>query len=324
LLSLVPWVASHPDGVRLEEICSRFQIKPDVLRADLDSLLMVGLPPHTPDMYVDVILDEDRVTIQPQWFDRPLRLTPEQALALVTSGASLLAVPGADPAGPLARGLAKLAEALGVPDASTTVDLGAAPTGVLDLLLEARRARTTVDIDYYAFGRDLRSRRTIEPWHVYNELGAWYVQAWCHQADGERVFRVDRIAEAASTGEQATAVPGSPTLGVFRPAEDDPQVTLALAPEAAWVVEQYPCRDVVEHDDGTVEVTLTVTAVPWFERLLVRLGPAARMLGDDTEDGLAGVGRDAADRIAARYLGVPAGVAPTIEDASDPTTMPPL
>ena len=35
----------------------------------------------------------------------------------------------------------------------------------------------------------------------------------------------------------------------------------------------YPCDDVTELDDGRLRIVLPVTATPWLERLLLRLGP---------------------------------------------------
>ena len=301
LLSLVPWVAAHPDGVEVDEVCERFQIRRDVLLADLDALMMVGLPPYTPDTFVDAWVEDDRVVINPQWFDRPLRLTPEQALALVATGASLLQVPGADPDGPLARGLAKLAAAVDVDPAAIEVDLGRADPGRLELLLQARRERRAVEIDYYAYGRDQRSHRVGEPWQVYADQGQWYLQAHCRQAGGERLFRVDRIHGATLLDEVVEPPVEDATLGVFHPDAEDPTVTLDLGAGARWVVEQYPCEAVDELGDGRVRATLRVTAPAWLERLLVRLGPQARVV--DGDPALAGAGRRAAERILARYRG---------------------
>ena len=42
------------------------------------------------------------------YFRRPLRLSPQEGLALVSAGSALLSVPGADPDGALATALAKL------------------------------------------------------------------------------------------------------------------------------------------------------------------------------------------------------------------------
>ena len=98
-----------------------------------------------------------------------------------------------------------------------------------------------------------------------------------------------RPIEARFAGTIAATVPG--------PAH---QVALDLAPDARWVVDQYPHDDVEELDDGRVRVTLAVTALAWLERLLVRLGPAVSVveappgLGDDTRSA-------AARRILGRY-----------------------
>ena len=114
LLALLPWLADHP-GSTITEIGERFGIDPKQLLDDLNVVWMVGIPPYTPDQLIDLEIDDDRVTVNlGSYFRRPLRLTPAQAVALVAAGQSLVSVPGTDPEGPLARGLAKLAEALQV------------------------------------------------------------------------------------------------------------------------------------------------------------------------------------------------------------------
>lgn len=302
LLSLAPWVAAHADGVPIADVCSRFEISRKVLLADLDSLMMVGLPPFTPDTYVDVVVDDDRVWITPQWFDRPLRLTPEQALVLVAAGRSLLGVPGADPEGPLARGLEKLAAALGVDPAAVEVDLGDADAAVLAELGRACRERRAVRLDYYAFGRDQRGTRVVEPWAVFNDQGNWYLQGWCREAEGERVFRVDRVQGVEVLEHEPIDPPAEPpSMAVFSPGPMTPQVTLELAPGAAWVVEQYPMVAVEALDSGWVRVTVSVTARPWLERLLLRLGPAVRIVAEPDE--FVGLRAAAAARVLARYRG---------------------
>jgi len=194
LLALVPWVVAA-EGPTVEEVCTRFGMTEAELLADLDLVFLCGVHPFTPDTLMDFELQDGRVWIRyADWFRRPLRLTPEEGLALVAAGATLLAVPGSDPAGPLARALGKIAGVLGV-DASTSleVDLGAAPSGVLDTLRAAVDGARQVEIDYYAYGRDERTRRAVDPWAVYAADGEWYLQAWCHLAQAERRFRVDRI-----------------------------------------------------------------------------------------------------------------------------------
>jgi proteasome accessory factor C len=306
LLAIVPWVAGHPEGVPVDEVTTRFAVSRKELLADLSKLPMVGVWPFTADTLVDVVVEDDRVWIHPQWFDRPLRLTPTQGLALVTAGTGLADLPGFDPGGPLATGLAKVAAVLGVePGRTVEVELGPADEDVLGLLLEASRQGRAVELDYYSYGRDERSRRVVEPWRVYHDEGNWYLEAWCRTADGERVFRVDRISWARGLDEVVERTAEPPTLGVFSPDPDDPAVTLELDAAAAWVPERYPCSEVTPLPEGGVRVRITVTARPWLERLLVRLGPHARVL--DADPALADAGRDAARRIRERYGRRPAG-----------------
>src|SRR6478735_7607930 len=178
MLAIVPWVAGQADGATVEEICRRFDLAPDQLHACLDTVFMVGVHPYTPDALVDVIVDHDRVRITlPDFFTRPLRLTPAQAFALLAAGRSLQSVPGADPSGPLARGLAKLADTIGTGSpAVVEVDLGEAPGEALAVLQQAAVDRRTVEIDYYSYGRDAHGVRRVDPWRVQAEQGQWYVE----------------------------------------------------------------------------------------------------------------------------------------------------
>jgi len=197
LLAMLPWIAAHP-GSRLDEIGARFGISRDQLQADLDVVWMVGLPPYTPDQLIELEMDEDRVSVRlGDYFRRPLRLTADQALALVAAGQSLLSVPGSDPEGPLARGLEKLAAALSVdPGDAVQVALGGATSETLVRLRQALDQGRRVRLDYYAYGRDERSEREVDPHRLWAEGGNWYLGGYCHRAEGARVFRVDRIHRA--------------------------------------------------------------------------------------------------------------------------------
>ena len=300
MLSLVPWVAAQ-GSASVEEICRRFEIDEDQLLRDLDTVSMVGLYPYTPDVLIELYVDDGRVHINlPQAFDRPLSLTPEQGLALVAGGSTLLATPGADPDGPLARGLAKLSTAL---DASGSADidvrLGAVSGRVLDVLRAALRARRQVEIEYYTYGRDELTERVVNPYRVTTDQGQWYLAAYCHQAEGDRLFRIDRI-RTASLLDTTYEPPADDTIeGVFSPTGDEPRVEIDLAPDARWVVEQYPVEATTELPGGGLRVSLLVTARPWLERLLLRLGPAAVVV--DAPDDLRLAGRTAAGRVLARY-----------------------
>lgn len=302
VLTIVPWVAAN-DGPTIDDICARFGVARDELLEDLNVVWMVGLPPYTPDELVEVVVDGDRVWIHyADFFSRPQRLTPEQGLALLAAGASFAALPGHDPDGPLARGLAKLANVLEIDVADAlAIELGEAQPELLDLLRRAIGERRRVRIDYYAYGRDERRERVVEPYRLQAEEGAWYVFGHCREAGGDRIFRVDRIHGAELLDEGFELPAELPPLQLFRPSDDDPRVTLELAAEARWVAEQYPVEQVDEVGDGRLRVRLAITAKPWFERLLLRLGPSTKVVEAPDGSGLDTLASSAAARVLERY-----------------------
>src|SRR5205814_6386914 len=123
VLALVPWILAHP-GVTIAELAERFEVSEAELERDLELLPLCGLPPYTADRLIDVWVVDGAVEIRlAEYFERPLRLTPAEGLALLAAGRALLSVPGSDVDGPLATALAKLDDALGAPGA-LAVDVG--------------------------------------------------------------------------------------------------------------------------------------------------------------------------------------------------------
>ena len=300
LLAMVPWIAAH-DGPTVAEVCARFDLTPKQLAADLDVVWLVGLPPYTPDALIDVVQEGDRVWIHfADVFATPQRLTPDQAVALLTAGASVLALPGAPDDDALARGVAKLAAVLGV-DAKEVldVDLGLAGADVIGVLRTAVAEHRRVHLDYYSYGRDARTERDVDPYVVQAGDGSLYLLGHCHLAGAERRFRVDRIARATLLDQGFDPPEVPPSIELFQPDEGDPRVVLDLAPSAAWVADAHPVESVQQLAGGDLRVTLAVAAEAWFERLLLTLGPQARVV--EAPGDLADAGRRASARILDRY-----------------------
>ena len=294
----MPWIAEHP-GAALEEIAARFGVSEAELEHDLELLPLCGLPPYTPDRLIEVEIVDGHVWIRfAEYFDRPLRFSAEEGLALLTAGRALLAVPGSDERGALATALDKLAGALGATE-GLSVEVGEPPH--LDALRRAADTRERVEIDYYSFGRNATTSRKIDPRSVFHAFGHWYAAAYCHQAQDDRLFRLDRIRAVRPTGEHFDPTAGEePDFGesVYHPRTDDPRVTLELDAAATWVVESYPSEEVEERPDGSWRVVLAVSERAWLERLLLELGPAARVVAPAE---LQTVGAEAADRLLTRY-----------------------
>jgi proteasome accessory factor C len=299
LLAIVPWVAAH-DGPAVAEVCRRFEVEEDELLDDLGLLFLCGVHPFTPDVLIDVDVADGRVWIRmADFFRRPLRLSPQEGLALVSAGSALLSVPGADPEGALATALAKLEDVLGVgADDGFEIELGQVTPAVLNTVRQAADAHRKVELDYYSFGRDGHSTRVVQPWRVFNASGQWYLSGFCERAGGERLFRVDRIGraevQAATFEPPASAAPRPPAL--YHPGPEDPLVVIDLEPPAHWVAEQYPNEAVQVINADVLRVALRTSQRAWLERVLLRAGPDARVVeGDPT------VVSSAAARLLARY-----------------------
>jgi proteasome accessory factor C len=238
------------------------------------------------------------------YFARPLRLTRSEALAIYLRGTVLAGAPGLEEAPALSSALAKLADALGpetlgdLPERVDSAGDGRTP----DTLAELRRAATERErlrIEYYAASGAETTEREIDPEEVFFAIGNWYVAAWDHRSNSERLFRADRIHAAAATGKRfeprGLRGAGRP---LYTAAEDDVRVTVRLGPEARWVAEYYETSREVELEDGRLEVELPAGRLEWLERLLLRLWPDAEVVDPH---GLVERVRELAGRTRERY-----------------------
>jgi predicted DNA-binding transcriptional regulator YafY len=295
ILALVPFLVAHP-GIAKRDVADRFGLTLDELDADLDLVLMIGVPPFSGGDYIDVDDDGEHVTLlMAESFRRPVRLSPAEGLALLAAGRALLAVPGAENDGPLASALGKLEVALGSPE--LVVQL-AAPTH-LDAVRSASDERRSIEIEYHGATRDEPTTRVIDPVTVFCAAGEWYGDAFCHRADAERLFRIDRIRAVRPLGSHFVPRDDDATvLDVYRPRADDPRVTIDLTPRAHWVAERYPIESQIQRDNGNLRVTLAITEPEFLARLMLRLGSTAAIVDPPQWRSIA---LDPARRILDRY-----------------------
>lgn len=301
VLSALLWIAEH-DGPTLAEAAQRFGISEATLLADLELATMIGADSDEYlEMPVEMYVEGDRVFVHLHAFDRPLRLTPAEALALIVAGAAGRGAAGEpDPA--LTRAVGKLADLLGIDvDDQLDIDLGLGDADVVHALQQAVDQHRAVEIEHVKAESDAPTRRVVEPWSLFRDQGAWYLNGYCRVAAGERSFRVDRVLSARVLDEVVDPPADPPTASALRPDADAPRVVLDLEPAARWVVENHPCESVEEMPDGRLRVTLAVVSPPWAERLLLRLGPDATVVSADPPLGPADPGPAAARRVLARY-----------------------
>lgn len=284
LLALVPYLLARP-GVRLADVAEDFGISEERLRKDLNLLWVCGLPGHGPGDLIDVEFEGDTVTLlEPAGVTRPLRLTVDEALALIVALRALAETPGLDERDAVDRALAKVEQAAGtaaVP--ATRVEISVeGEERVLPVVQSALEQHKQLHLSYYVPGRDETTERDVDPMRLLLVEGRSYLEAWCRRVESVRLFRLDRVADVQLLDLPAAppqeAAPRDLSQGLFRPGPDDLIVTLALRPGAAWVADYHPCESVKESADGGLTVRLRARDTAWVRRLALRLGDQARVL----------------------------------------------
>jgi proteasome accessory factor C len=117
---------------------------------------------------------------------------------------------------------------------------------------------------------------------VFSAIGSWYVVAWDHRSNDERLFRADRIRSATPTGERfrprGLEGAGRP---LYTPSERDVAVRLRLGPSARWIAEYYETARVEEMRDGRLDVELPAARLEWVARAALRAGADLEVVHPD-------------------------------------------
>lgn len=314
LLSLVPYLREH-DGAAMADVARAFDISLRTLRDDLNVLWMCGMPGLTPGDLIDIDMDavdgEGVIHLSnADYLTRPLRLSADEALALVLGLRTLREIAGPGQRNAVDRALRKLeiaAGSTGTDRASVRVTAGQdeVQTRIVDGLQRGRR----LDLTYDVASRAETTRRLVDPLRVFVLEGYGYLEAWCFSAQALRTFRLDRVVEVVVTETPVAAHDvqlKDLSTGWFEALRDAPLVTLDLAPEAAWVAEYYPTEAVSTRADGGLTVTLRVTDPAWLRGLLLQLrGGAVVVAPAGAGDSAAEAAQEALDQYAA-LLGVAA------------------
>lgn len=287
LLTMVPWLMNR-QGIDIDEAATTLGVSTGQIEADLQLLFVCGTPGHLPDDLIEAEWEQGHVYVRnADEISKPLRLTRDEALALSVGLRTLLDVPGLTDRDAVDRALTKLVDATGETTPrreQVSVQLEVGQETALPTCREALSQGKQLHLRYLVPSRDEVTERDVDPLRLFTADGHWYLEAWCHQAQDSRTFRLDRVedihitdAPVTVTSDRLDAAP--PEFFSTLDAGSD-TVRLRLSKAAYWVCEYYPCVDVERHEDGA-EATFVVGDGRWLTRLLLQLGGDAVVLHPD-------------------------------------------
>src|SRR5690242_7687902 len=292
------------ERLRVEDVCDRLQITEQELREYVNVLNVVNFGGGSYVLYAEVG-DDGWVEIDPEPysdnFARPARLLPVEAKALV---AAIDLIGEHLPEGALASAREKIVGALGSDPAEQGLQiatLGGDDPSFARLVNEAVAGHRRLRMEYYKPDEDEITRRTIEPYALFNGREGWYVAAVDVAKDDLRHFRLDRIKDATLLDETFEPRPEIDALGDVEgwprtgevPASRTARVW--FSPERArWAREELAVAE--ELSDGAVVVALPFAGTDWLvRRVPAEAGDAAVLEPEDARHAV----RDAVVRLAA-------------------------
>jgi predicted DNA-binding transcriptional regulator YafY len=273
--------------VAIDELCERLQLSDEELREDVNVLNVVNFGGGSYVLYAEIDEQAREIEVDPEPysdnFDRPARLLPVEAKALV---AAIDLIGEHIPEGSLASAREKIVAALGEDPMEQGLQVASASgddAGVAREISEAIVEHRLVELEYFKENEDDLVKRTVEPYALTNGREGWYVASFDPERDGMRHFRLDRIKHVKVTDEtfapRPEVDPAAEVDGWLRTGEVEASRTARVwvSPERArWAREAR--RVVEERSDGAVIVELSFAGVDWLVREILREAGDAAVL----------------------------------------------
>jgi proteasome accessory factor C len=288
---------TQPGGlgrVKIAEVCERLQLSDEELREDVNVLNVVNFGGGSYVLYAEIKEEEGEIEVDPEPysdnFDRPARLLPVEAKALV---AAIDLIGEHIPEGSLTSAREKIVAALGedpMEQGLQVAHAGGDDSEVARVVSTAIVERRIIELEYYKENEDQIVERRVEPYALTNGREGWYVASFDPERDAMRHFRLDRIKRVGVTEERfeprPEVDPAAEVDGWLRTGEVETSRAarvLVFPSRARWAREAR--RVVEERGDGSVVVELSFAGTDWLVReILKEAGDAAVLEPKDARE----------------------------------------
>jgi proteasome accessory factor C len=294
LASILIRSGRRKERLQIAELCERLNLSDEELREDINVLNVVNFGGGSYVLYAEILEQEGEIDVDPEPysdnFDRPARLLPVEAKALV---AAIDLIGEHVPEGSLSSAREKIVVALGEDPMEQGLHVAHATGNDHEVAQTISRAiveRRLVELDYYKENEDEFLLRRVEPYALTNGLQGWYVASFDPEKGAMRHFRLDRIRRADVCEEsfepRPEVDPAAEVDGWLRTGEVEASRTARVwiaAERARWAREQRRVGE--ELADGSIVVELGYAGTDWLVReVLKEAGDAAVLEPEDARD----------------------------------------
>jgi predicted DNA-binding transcriptional regulator YafY len=165
------------------------------------------------------------------------------------------------------------------------------PEHLFQDVMGALIGRQQLHISYHGRRKDDLSERNISPQRLTQYRNSWYLDAWCHKAEGLRSFALERISGQSLLEDAAKEVPGKVmaehfdrSYGIFSgPAVNT--AVLKFSPEMSrWVADEqwHPEQRGSFDEQGAWILELPFSSARELVMDILRYGPEVEVLAPDS------------------------------------------
>lgn len=289
LLDLVPFLSSH-SHISLKELASEFGVSEKEMANELTALSMCGLPGYTPYELIEIYFESGFVTINNhESLDIPRALTNVEVASLLI-GLALLKEAVAKDQDEIHSKIDSLSEKLSAILGSTIEISAPSDVPFLAAISRAIAARSSLTISYLSPLKDEVEERLISPLAVKSEGTFTYIHSYCHNSQGYRNFRSDRISAVAEVAPQPEPVEPLPTID-----SEKVSVDLSVLGRRRAAAEALQLSSIPTNGALTTEVFST----EWVEKMVTAFSPDIVL---DSPDASRNRVRSRLEKILALYL----------------------
>lgn len=287
ILHLIPTL-SDGESHGIDEVAKKAGVDRATVLKDIESISERFEVPGGFVEGLQIYIEADTISVVPNHFLRPMRLTKGELCALELGLAMLRAERPPEEQGVTDAARARLQAVIAkLPHEEIASDLRTATLSSagdlehLRLLRQALLQRRQVRLGYRKAADEEASKRVICPYGIVFASGMWYLVARCEGVDGVRIFRLDRIEqveqlEAGYDSPRDAAIDYIVREGKAFQADRAGTLRVRYSPRIArWIAER---EGKTLAEDGSLVVEHPLADREWAVRHVLQYGVEAEVL----------------------------------------------